>query len=98
MKIGKIYNITLKGKYFCKTKVTNVILKNISEIEIDLLKKDVEYESLVINNHNDFIKIINSFRPSYYPQAELNSSMTIIYLKKLTKEANLLNFWFLKQV
>lgn len=69
-------------KFFCYAKLEKKILVPISELTLEFLKKDAEAPNVVINSHQDFVDLINSFRPKFYHQATVDSTVSVFFLKK----------------
>ncbi|MFX0210303.1 MAG: hypothetical protein ACFFDT_30265 [Candidatus Hodarchaeota archaeon] len=82
--VGQIIKITKQGKYFCEATIFNKELKRICDMSLEFLKADAEYPDFTIYTHDDFVHLINSFRPPYYHQANVHSPMSVFYLIKIT--------------
>ncbi len=93
-KVKNFPDVTLliKGKLLCQAEITSTIMQNIGNIPLDQLKMDAEYPGYIINSHQDFLTLLNSFRASYMPHAMLESAVTIIYLKKIPPKITLNRF------
>jgi len=75
--------ITMNKEFFCHAEVQAKTIFKIANIGFEILKADAAYPGFRIRNRQDFIDLINSFRKSWMPQANLYSQVTVIYLHKI---------------
>jgi len=81
-KVGEGVVIQKNKKFFCYAKLEKKILVPICELSLEFLKKDAEAPGIVINSHQDFVNLINSFNPPFYHQATVNSTKSVFFLVK----------------
>jgi hypothetical protein len=81
LKIGMQVIVEMPGVSFHAT-VTNLELRRVNEMPLAFLKADAEYPGFFIHSPEDFVNLLNSFRPPVWAQVELNSELTIITLQK----------------
>ena len=54
----------------------------LGDLTLEFLKHDAEYPGFIINEKQDFINLLNSFRAPAWQQATLDSEVTVVYLER----------------
>ena len=78
---GEVVEITLNRTLLFTAKITNLEVCKVSQMPLDVLKKDAEYPGFEIKNHVDFLALMNSFRFFRSPLS-LNDKVLVITLEK----------------
>lgn len=81
---AEIVKIMLKNRLLGSAMIYKSELQKISEIPLELLKKDTSYNGFEIINKEDFITLLNSFptRRRFKIFVDLESVVTIFYLEQ----------------
>lgn len=80
--VGEHVVIQKHKRFFCFAVVEKKVLVPIRELTLEFLKRDGESPGVLIKSHEDFVKLINSFRPPFYHQATLDSLVSVFFLRK----------------
>ena len=81
-KVGDIVKIETPSGDF-KAEVVKTALVVVKDISVGFLRADAEYRGFEIHSHDDFIKLLNSFRPPNWTQVTLDSELTVMTLRKV---------------
>lgn len=82
IKVGDIQEVVTPSGMF-KAKVINLELARVGDMLVSFLKLDAEYPGFTINSHDDFVRLLNSFRSPTWSQVTIDSELTIITLEKI---------------
>lgn len=81
-------NLAIGDTVLCTTpwgnhhaKVVSKEIQRIYLIPLEVLKFDAEYPGFVINDHNDFVELVNSFRRLEVTHANKYSNVVILTLE-----------------
>lgn len=76
-----IVSIVLNKEHIFFAQVVSIKKAKIINISLDTLKRDGEFPSYEINDHIDFVDLLNSF--NRYKSTNLTTTKSIIYLKRM---------------
>lgn len=80
LSIGEIVNIKSPIGNF-NVEVTDIKIRKICDIPLDILKEDGDYPNFEIKLHQDFVDLLNTFIP--YKSNKLTTEKAIIYFRKI---------------
>jgi predicted SPOUT superfamily RNA methylase MTH1 len=83
--IGKRVDVIVNGKVIHRAMVMKLEHKKFSEMSLEFLKLDAEYEGFKINKRSDFIELVNTFRrrENLIEITSADPTFTVIHLRRI---------------
>ena len=81
-KIGELVQVSVMGVILFTAEIIGMEKKRLSDIPLEVLKKDGEFHGFTIRNRYDFMGLINSMR-KFGKMKSINEEVTVITLRKI---------------